>query len=87
MNAHPPGAPQSSLPPSPWVLMDTTTLEQAAAALARLETWLLSGEPAATAQAAHTLSGGEDDPAGVARWAGTLAEHLRDRIEEVNSWS
>jgi hypothetical protein len=40
MSAHPPGCPQpspSSLPPSPWVLADTTTLELAAAALTRLE--------------------------------------------------
>ena len=77
----------SAHPPSPWVLVDTTMIEQSAAALARLEAWLLSGEPAATAQAATALSGGEDDAAGVARWVGTLADHLRQRAEEVSSWS
>ncbi|MBV9313884.1 MAG: hypothetical protein JO100_09100 [Pseudonocardia sp.] len=89
MSPRPPGGPQpgpSSLPPSPWVLVDTTTVDQAADALARLETWLTSGDPAATAAAAHTLSGGEDDPAGVARWVGTLAEHLPQLAEEVTSW-
>jgi hypothetical protein len=46
MSAHPPGSPRpspSSLPPSPWVLTDTTTVDQAAAALARLEAWLVGG--------------------------------------------
>jgi hypothetical protein len=69
------------------VLVDTTTIEQAAAALAGLEAWLLSGDPAATAKAAHALSGGEDDPVAVARWAGTLADHLRHRAEEASTWS
>jgi hypothetical protein len=34
MSAQPPGSPQPgpSLPPSPWILADTTTIEQAAAA-------------------------------------------------------
>jgi hypothetical protein len=90
MSAHPPGTPQpapSSLPPSPWVLVDTTTIDQAATALARLERWLTSGDPATTAQCAHALSAGEEDPVGVARWVGTLAELLRQRLTEVDSWS
>jgi hypothetical protein len=87
VSAHPPGAQRPSLPPAPWVLVDTTTIEQAAAALALLETWLLSGDPAATTAAAHALSGGEDDPTGAAHWAGTLAELLRHRIEEASTWS
>jgi len=88
MSAQLPGCPQpsaSSLPPSPWVLVDTTTLDQAAAALARLEAWLTGADPAATAEAAPALSRGEDDPAGVARWVGTLVDHLRHRVEEVDS--
>jgi hypothetical protein len=90
MSAHPPGGPQpwpSSLPSSPWVLVDTPPIDQAAAALARLEAWLISADPATTATCAHALSGGEDDPIGLARWVGTLAEHLPHRIHEVDSWS
>ena len=63
-------------------------VEQAATALARLEGWLASGDPAATAEGAHACSGGEDNQLrGVARWVGTLAELLRHRIEEANTWS
>ncbi len=90
MSAHPPGASQpspSSLPPSPWVLIDTTTLEQLATALTRLEAWLLSGELDAATQCAHALSHGEDDPDGVAGWVGTLAEHLHQRAQEASTWS
>ena len=90
MSARPPGDPQpwpSSLPPSPWVLTDTTTIDQAATALARLEHWLTGADPAATATCAHALSDGEDDPIGVARWVGTLADRLRHRIHEVDSWA
>jgi len=89
MSAQPPGSPQPgpSLPPSPWILADTTTIEQAAAALAGLEAWLSSADPAATAQCAHALSGGEDDPVGVARWVGTLADRLRHHLQEASSWS
>ncbi|MCA1681623.1 MAG: hypothetical protein LC700_00310 [Actinobacteria bacterium] len=82
-----PGRASSGPPPAPWIPLDRTTVDQAAAALARLERWLASGDPAATAQCAHALSGGEDDPVGVARWVGTLAARLRTRIEEADSWS
>jgi hypothetical protein len=82
-------SPQSPppVPPPPWVLIDPTTLDQAATALARLEGWLASGDPTATADCAHACSGGEDDPAALARWVGTLAELLRHRIEEASTWS
>jgi hypothetical protein len=76
-----------SPPPAPWILLDRTTVDQAAAALARLERWLTSAVPAATADCAHALSCGEDDPVGVARWVGTLADRLHTRIEEMDSWS
>jgi hypothetical protein len=77
----------SPLPASPFVLLDTVTVAQAAAALARLEVWLLRGNPAATAAYAHACSGGEDDPVAVAGWVGTLADRLRSRAEETTSWS
>lgn len=77
-----------SPPPAPWILLDRTTVDQAAAALAQLEGWLTSGDSAsAAASCAHTLSCGEDDPVGVARWVGTLADRLHTRIEEADSWS
>ncbi len=82
-----PGPASPSPPPAPWILLDRTTTGQAATALARLEHWLTGGDPAATASCAHALSCGEDDPAGVARWAGTLADRLHTRIEEADSWS
>ena len=77
----------SPLPASPFVLLDTVTVSQSAAALARLEVWLLRGDPAATAACAHTCSGGEDDAVAVAAWVGTLADRLRTRAEETMSWS
>jgi hypothetical protein len=49
--------------------------------------WLTSAAPAATADCAHALSCGEDDPVDVARWVATLADRLHTRIEEVDSWS
>jgi hypothetical protein len=75
------------LPASPFVLVDTLTVEQAATALTRLELWLLSGDPAATAACAHACSHGEDDAVAIAGWVGTLADRLRSRAEEVRSWS
>jgi len=84
---HPELPPPSSLPTSPFVLVDTFTAAQAATALTRIEAWLLTGDPAATADCAHACSGGEDDAAAIASWVGTLADRLRHRVEEVNSWS
>ena len=83
-----PGPASPSPPPTPWILLDRTTVDQAAAALARLQRWLTSAAPtAATADCAHALSCGEDDPVGVARWVATLADRLHTRIEEADSWS
>ena len=74
-------------PPAPWILLDRTTVDQATAALALLQRWLASAAPAATADCAHALSCGQDDPVGIARWVGALADRLHTRIEEVDSWS
>jgi hypothetical protein len=82
-----PGPASPSPPPAPWILLDRTTVDQAAAALARLEQWLTSGDPTATADCARALSCGDDDPAGVTRWVTTLADRLTTRIEEADSWS
>ena len=76
-----------SPPPAPWILLDRTTADHAAAALARLEQWLASAAPVATADCAHALSLGEDDPVGVARWVGAQADRLHTRLEEADSWS
>jgi hypothetical protein len=82
-----PGWASPDPPLAPWILLEHTTVDQTATALERLEAWLLGGELDAATDCAHTLSRGEDDPTGVARWVGTLAEHLRHRAEEANSWS
>jgi hypothetical protein len=84
---HPELPGRAPLPPSPFVLLDTITVEQAAAALSRLEGWLRSADPAATAACAHACSFGEDDAVSVAGWVGTLADRLRSRAEEATSWS
>ncbi len=68
-------------------MLDTFTAAQAATALSRVESWLLRGDPAATADCAHACSDGEDDAAAIASWVGTLADRLRNRVEEVTSWS
>ena len=67
--------------PAPWILLDRTTVEQAAVAFERLEQWLAGADPAATADCAHTCSRGEADPVEVAAWVGTLAAHLHQRID------
>jgi hypothetical protein len=82
----PPGSSGPSLPPSPWVLGDTTTVEQTTTVLELLEEWLAGGNPAATEACPRACSAGEDDPLGVAAWIGTLAARLRDRTEEASSW-
>lgn len=79
--------PTAGLPSSPFVLIDTALVEDAAAALSRLEGWLLEGKPAAVAACARACSFGEDDAVAVAAWVGTLAAVLTRRIEEVSSWS
>ncbi|MGH8921039.1 MAG: hypothetical protein ACRD0H_22355 [Actinomycetes bacterium] len=82
-----PGPAPTGLPPTPWILLDRVTAEQAAAVLDRLEQWLAGAGPAATEACAHACSHGEADAFEVAAWVGTLANRLRDRIEEVDSWS
>ena len=77
----------ASLPVSPFVLVDTTVVDQAAAALARLEQWLHQGHPDAVQACAHACSNGEEDADAVAGWVGTLADLLHHRIEETRSWS
>lgn len=84
---HPEWPGSAPLPVSPFVLLDTTTVSQAAAALARLEQWLHQGDLAAVDACAHACSNGEDDADAVASWVGTLADLLRHRIEETRSWS
>lgn len=88
MNPHHPELPgPAPLPVSPFVLLDTTTVAQAATALARLEQWLHVGDPGPVEACAHACSNGEDDADAVASWVGTLADLLRNRIEETQSWS
>jgi hypothetical protein len=77
----PPEPTPPGLPPAPWILIDRTTVEQAAVVLERLEQWLAGADPDATADCAHTCSHGEADPFEVAAWAGTLAAHLHHRID------
>ena len=76
-----------SLPPAPWILIDRTTVEQTADLLELLAEWLASADPVTTEDCAQACSRGDTDTLGVAAWVGTLAAHIHDRIEEVNSWS
>ena len=75
-------APPPGLPPAPWILLDRTTVEQAAAVFERLEQWLAGADPQATADCAHACSLGEADAVEVAAWVGTLAAHLHQRIRQ-----
>lgn len=77
-----PGAPRS-----PWILLEGTTAEQAAAVLDRLEQWPAGADPAATTDCAHTCSHAQADAFEVAAWVTTLTNRLHHRIEEVDSWS
>ena len=77
----PPRPTPPGLPPSPWILLDRTIVEQAAVVLERLEQWLAGADPAATVDCAHTCSRGEADEVEVAVWVGTLAAHLQQRID------
>lgn len=83
----PPDPAPTGLAPAPWILLDSTTTEQAATVLERLEAWLAGADPAATEACAHACSHGQADAFEVAAWVGTLADRLQTRIEEVNSWS
>ena len=77
----PPRPTPPGLPPTPWILIDRTTVEQAAVVFERLEQWLAGADPDTTADCAHTCSLGEADPFEVAAWVGTLAAHLHRRID------
>jgi len=67
-------------PRPPWIPLRRTSVEQTATVVERLEAWLCGGELDTATECAHALLHGEDDPAGVAGWAGT-------RVEEAGSWS
>jgi hypothetical protein len=78
----------TSLPASPWILLDRTTATQAATVLDRLEQWLAgAAEPAAAASCAAACSMEQDDAFTVAAWLGALAARLEHRIEETDQWS
>ncbi len=67
-----------SLPLSPWVLVDDTTIAGTATLLERLVRWLDAGDARATSDCARALSLGEDDfPDTVAHSADALAARLR----------
>jgi hypothetical protein len=100
MSTPEPAAPEPSprpagLPPSPWTLLDRTTVTQTARLLELLAEWLLGADSEQT-ECAHHCSHGEADAFEVAAWADTLAAHLDRRVEasdtandgpEVDSWS
>lgn len=88
MNPEPTNPERSSLPRSPWILLDRTTAQQAATVLDRLEAWLAgAGDPDAVAACAAACSLEEDDAFSVAAWLGALAARLTHRIKETDSWS
>ena len=84
-------APLSGLPPSHWVLIDRTTVEQTATVLDLLEQWLAGADPGPTEACARACSGGEADAFEVAAWVGCLAARLQNRVQAadsaVDSWS
>lgn len=66
------------LPPSPWVLVDDSTISDTTVLLERLVHWLGTGDPAATVGCARALSLGEDDVVdNVQTWADALAGRLQ----------
>ena len=69
--------------PAPWVLLDDHTVEQSAALLERLTSWLTGPDRAATPRCARALSLGETtDPHSIATWADALAARLRQRAAD-----
>ena len=65
------------LPPSPWVLVDDSTINDKTVLLERLVHWLRTGDPTATVDCARALSLGEDDVVdNVETWADALAGRL-----------
>lgn len=77
----------AGLPPSPWILIDRTTVTQTARLLELLAEWLAGADPEQTEECAHHCSRGEADAFEVAAWADTLAAHLDRRVEEVDRCS
>jgi len=72
--------PQGSLPlpPSPWVLVDDSTIGDTTVLLERLVRWLGTGDRAGALDCARALSLGEDDIVdNVQTWADALAGRLR----------
>ena len=69
--------PPTDLPTSPWVLVDDTTIEQIAALLEGMTSWLLQARPESTSSLAQAISGGDTDTAGIAYWTDALAARLR----------
>ena len=68
---------------SPWVLVDDTTIDQTAALLEHLTSWLLDGPTEATAACAICLSR-TNDPDSLAERVDDLAGHLHDlRIDST----
>ena len=92
MNTPEPGTPEPGTqpavgpPPAPWILLDRTTVTQAARLLERLAEWLAGADPAQTEDCARHCSRGEADAVEVAAWADTLAAHLDRRTEQADSW-
>lgn len=76
-----------NLPPSPWILIDRTTIEQSATVLEMLAQWLAGADPAATEPCARACSAGDTDALGMAAFLDALAARLDDRLKEVDSWS
>jgi hypothetical protein len=70
--------------PAPWVLLDDLTVDQTAAVLERLTTWLSSSpDNAAATSCAQALSLGETtDPHSIASWTDALAARLRQRAAD-----
>lgn len=70
-------SPSNGLPTSPWVLVDDTTIDQTAALLKALTSWLLHAEPEHTSSLAQAISTDDTDAAGTASWTDALAARLQ----------
>jgi hypothetical protein len=75
------------LPPSPWILLDRTTIKQTAAVLHVLGEWLAGADPSITEPCARACSAGDTDALAMSAYLDALAARLSDRLEEVDSWS
>jgi hypothetical protein len=67
----------NDLPTSPWILVDDTTINQTAALLEALTSWLLHADPEHTSSLSQAISHGDTDPVGIASWTDALATRLR----------